>query len=123
MNTSMDLAFARHANAFECALPLEAVRQRAPAVFATSADEALSSKYTFIPTIRVLSGLMQSGFVPVDARQTRTRSASALHARHIIRFRRRLETVALNDSVPEVILVNSHDGSSTYIRWIVVCNH
>jgi hypothetical protein len=114
MNTSMDLAFARHANAFERALSLDAIRQRAPAAFATSADEALSPKYTFIPTMRVLSGLMQSGFVPVDARQTRTRSASALHARHIIRLRRRLETVALKDAVPEVVFLNSHDGSSGY---------
>src|ERR1700722_20891345 len=123
MDTSSHMSFASHANAFAGALSLEAVRQRAPAVFAPSAHERMSSKYTFIPTERVLSGLMQAGFVPVDARQTRARSASALHARHIIRFRRRLETVALNDSVPEVILVNSHDGSSTYIRWIVVCNH
>jgi hypothetical protein len=53
----------------------------------------MSPKYTFIPTERVLSGLMQAGFVPVDARQTVVRRASPIHARHVVRLRRRFETV------------------------------
>ena len=51
-------------------LSLDALRERAPAVFASAAHERTSAKYTFIPTERVLSGLMNAGFVPVDARQT-----------------------------------------------------
>ncbi len=39
---------------------------------------------------------------------------SALHARHLIRFRRRFETVALRDAVPEILFLNSHDGTSAY---------
>jgi hypothetical protein len=74
----------------------------------------MSARYTFIPTERVLSGLMQAGFVPVDARQAHTRSMSPLHARHIVRLRRRLETVQLRDAVPEVVFLNSHDGTSAY---------
>jgi hypothetical protein len=94
MNTSTDLVFTSHANAFERALSLETVRQQAPAVFATAPHEGLSSKYTFIPTQRVLAGLMQVGLVPVDVRQTKTRSASECHARHIVRLRRRLENIS-----------------------------
>jgi hypothetical protein len=71
-------------------------------------------KYTFIPTERVLTGLMQAGFVPVEARQTQTRAASPLHARHVVRLRRRFETVALRDSIPELVFLNSHDGTSAY---------
>jgi hypothetical protein len=74
----------------------------------------MSSKYTFIPTERVLAGLMSAGFVPVEARQTQARSASPLHARHIVRLRRRFETVQLKGSAPEVVFLNSHDGSSAY---------
>jgi hypothetical protein len=37
-----------------------------------------------------------------------------MHARHLIRLRRRCETVALRDSVPELLLLNSHDGTSSY---------
>ena len=114
MDTSSHISFASHANAFAGALSFEAVRQRAPAVFASSAHERMSSRYTFIPTGRVLSGLMQAGFVPVDARQTGGRRASPIHARHVVRLRRRFETVQLRDSVPEVVFLNSHDGTSAY---------
>lgn len=114
MNAIPNLSFASHANVFAGALSLDAVRQRAPAVFAVSPHERTSAKYTFIPTERVLSGLMNTGFVPVDARQTHARRASPLHARHVVRLRRRFETVQLKDSVPEVVFLNSHDGTSAY---------
>jgi hypothetical protein len=74
MNTIANLSFSSHANAFDRGLSLEAVRARAPAVFADSALMGLSSKYTFIPSERVLSGLVSAGFVPVDACQTHTRT-------------------------------------------------
>jgi hypothetical protein len=113
MNTT-SLSFVSTANAFSNALTLDAVRQRAPAVFAPSPHERTSSKYTFIPTERVLSGLMEAGLVPVEARQTRARRASPMHARHVVRLRRRHETVQLKDSIPEVVFLNSHDGTSSY---------
>src|SRR5207248_11438061 len=91
------------------------IRRRAPAVFAASPDERLSSRYTFVPTNRVLSGLMSAGFFPVDVRQTHARHGSPLHARHLLRLRRRYETVSLRDrSIPEVVLLNSHSGDQTY---------
>jgi hypothetical protein len=114
MNAVPNLSFASHANVFSRTLSIEAVRQQAPAVFAPSAHEQMSSRYTFIPTERVLTGLMNAGFVPVDARQTRTRRTSPLHARHVVRLRRQFETVQLRDAVPEVVFLNSHDGTSAY---------
>jgi hypothetical protein len=114
MNAISDLSFSSHANAFDRALSLDAVRTRAPAVFAAAADERLSPKYTFLPTERILTGLMSAGFVPVDARQASARRGSALHARHVVRLRPRCQTVQLKDSVPEVVFLNSHDGSSAY---------
>jgi Domain of unknown function (DUF932) len=127
MNNLSEVSFASHDNALSRELSLEAVRQRAPAVFAPSAHERMSSRYTFIPTERVLAGLMNVGFVPVDARQTRARSKSIQHARHIVRLRRRFETVQLNDSVLEILFLNSHDGTSAYQLRIgifrVVCTN
>jgi len=114
MNAVVDLSFANRANVFSKPLTLEAVRERAPAVFADGAHESTSAKYTFIPTEQVLSGLMQAGFMPVEARQTVTRKASPLHARHVVRLRRRYETVQLRDSIPEIVFLNSHDGTSAY---------
>jgi hypothetical protein len=97
----------------EGALQEEALRRQAPAVFATQPSDKTGRRYTFIPTGRVVAGLMDAGFVPVSARQTRSRGGVE-HARHVVRLRRRLETVQLKDAVPEIVLLNSHDGTSAY---------
>ena len=122
MNSMSDVSFTSHGNALARELSLDAVRHRAPAVFAASAHERMSPRYTFIPTDRVLGGLINVGFVPVDARQAHTRSMSPMHARHIVRLRRRFETVQLNDSVLEILFLNSHDGTSAYIMLTLVCH-
>ena len=115
MNASLDISFANYRNVFaDRALTLDDVRARAPAVFASAAHEELSAKYTFVPSEKVLSGLMSAGFVAVDARQARTYRGSATHAQHVVRLRRRYETIALRDSAPEILFLNSHDGSSAY---------
>jgi len=111
---STSLSFSSHANAFSQALSMESLREQVPAVFAPAAHESLSQKYTFIPTERVLSGLMNAGFVPVDGRQAQSRKGSPVHARHILRLRRRFETVQPKDSIPEIVFLNSHDGTSAY---------
>ena len=127
MNAIPDLSFSSHANVFTPGLALHTVRQQAPAVFAHAPQQQMSPRYTFIPSERVLTGLMQAGFVPVDARQAATRTASTLHARHIVRLRRRFETVQLRDAVPEIVFLNSHDGTSAYQLRIgifrVVCTN
>lgn len=112
MNT---LAFSQpsHSSAFLASLSQEALREQAPAAFADSAHGSRSSAYTFISTAAVMEALGVAGFYPVEARQA-TRARSVLHARHLIRFRRRFETVALRDAVPEILFLNSHDGTSAY---------
>jgi hypothetical protein len=102
-----------HSSAFQSVLSPETLRERVPAVFAAAAHERTSSAYTFISTDHVLSGLASAGFFPVEARQA-VRARSPLHARHLIRLRRRRETIALRDSIPELLFLNSHDGSSSY---------
>lgn len=102
-----------HSSAFQTALSAEALRERVPAVFAPSAHERTSSSYTFISTERVLGALGTAGFLPVEARQA-SRARSPMHARHLIRLRRRFETVELRDAIPEILFLNSHDGTSAY---------
>jgi Domain of unknown function (DUF932) len=85
-------------------------------VFADNAHESVSRTYAFLSTSRLLDALAAAGFQPVQAEQTATRTASAQHARHVVRLRRQFETVDLGDGVPELVLINSHDGSSAYLR-------
>ena len=120
MNTlprTIDLSQADYGTAFAKTLSPEVLHQNAPAVFAPSAHERLTRAYCFVPTERVLDALAQAGFFPVEARQARTRTASPLHARHMIRLRRLVETVALREAIPELLLLNSHDGTSGAARW------
>ncbi len=127
MNSIAELSLPSHDNVFSRTLSLDALRERAPAAFAESAHERVGRRYTFIPSDKVVRGLISAGFVPVDARQAQTRSMSPVHARHVVRFRRRYETVSLRDSLPEVILINDHSGGAAYqlrmgLYRVVCCN-
>ena len=102
-----------HSSAFQSILSPETLRERVPAAFAAGAHERTSLSYTFISTARVLEALSLAGFLPVEARQT-ARARSPVHARHLIRLRRRYETVQLRDAIPEILFLNSHDGTSAY---------
>lgn len=111
---SLSLDQPSHSNAFVHGLSPESLRERVPAAFSSSAHESRSPAYTFIPSSAVIQGLGSVGFYPVDARQA-ARARSALHARHVIRFRRRFEpATALGDVTPELLFLNSHDGTSAY---------
>lgn len=103
-----------HASVFGQFLDTEALRDRAPAVYADAAHESTSRTYRFLSTQKVLGALSQAGFLPVEASQTATRVRSPLYARHLVRLRRRYETVEIADSIHELVLTNSHDGSAAY---------
>ncbi len=114
MSTVLEMVTPVAAHAFRSALSPESLRAIAPAVYGESARPQLSERYTFIPTERVLDGLARVGFVPVQARQVRAKVGNGSYARHLIRLQRRFETVQLKDAIPEIVLLNSHDGSSAY---------
>ena len=93
-----------------------ALRLAAPSIFADAAHESRSSRYLHIPTIRVVDGLRSNGFFPVKVASARVRDDSRNgFQKHMIRFRPEGSIArAVGDIFPEVVLVNSHDGSSSY---------
>ena len=104
------------------ALLPEALTQSVPAAFAQAPDPSRTSRhYQFISTTRVIEALLQAGFEPTRAQQTRSHR-SPTHARHMIRFSYIKHELSLIDAVPELILINSHDSTSAYLRWILICN-
>lgn len=87
----------------------------APSIFATAAHESRSARYAYVPTVDVLNGLRREGFQPFAVAQSRTRDASRReYTKHMMRFRKQIAPVALGEEIPEIILINSHDGSSSY---------
>ena len=97
-------------------LSLDQIRSTAPSVFAETPWEGTSLKYRFFPTVHVVEGLMQQGFLPVRAQQSRTRiEGKGDFTKHLLRFRHAsMAASAVDSTVPEIVLVNSHDGSSSY---------
>lgn len=87
----------------------------APSVFAEEAHSSRSDKYAYIPTSQILVALRKEGFEPYTAQQSRSRTAGkAEFTKHMLRFRHRSQLVAaqVGAEVNEVVLVNSHDGTS-----------
>lgn len=97
------------------ALSNELIAQHAPSVLAQEAHSSRGERYTFIPTLAVLEGLRSEGFQPFEVRQTRCRDEGKREfTRHMVRMRHPTATSLTGDEVPEIVLVNSHDGTSSY---------
>lgn len=84
-----------------------------PSVFSAEKHESRSERYICIPTITLLESLQREGFQPFFACQTRVRDPGKReHTKHMLRLRR--EGQITGKQVPEIILLNSHDGSCSY---------
>ncbi|MGM7873795.1 DUF932 domain-containing protein [Yersinia enterocolitica] len=91
----------------------EELYRTVPSVFSEDKHESRSERYTYIPTITLLESLQREGFQPFFACQTRVRDPERReHTKHMLRLRR--EGQITGKQVPEIILLNSHDGSSSY---------
>ena len=89
------------------------IRAVAPSIFAVQPHESRSARYTCIPTGEVLGALRKEGFEPFMVCQTKVRNESKReHTKHMIRLRH--STQITGDEANEIILLNSHDGSSSY---------
>jgi hypothetical protein len=85
----------------------------APSIFATEKHDSRSERYTYIPTINVLEKLRSEGFMPFMACQARCRDEGKReHTKHMLRLRYAGQIASTEAS--EIILLNSHDGTSSY---------
>lgn len=86
----------------------------APSALAREASDGMSQRYTYIPTREVIDGMRDAGFLPFRTTQSGTRDTSrSEHTKHF-RHADSLPSVAVGDSPVEVVLVNSHDDTSSY---------
>ena len=84
-------------------------------VHATRAATTTSARYGFIPTSDVIAQLERAGFIPVRVQQARVRLEERQgFQKHVLRFRHRDHAARVGDSIPEIVIINSHDGSSAY---------
>ena len=89
------------------------IHRVAPSIFADAPHESRSERYSYIPTVAVLAELRKEGFQPFMVTQTRVRDEGKReHTKHMLRLR---HTSQINGTeANEIILLNSHDGTSSY---------
>lgn len=107
--------FARNSFGLRGTEPLsnEQIYSVAPSIFADGKHESRSERYTYIPTIEVLNGLRKEGFQPFMAVQSRSRiEGKQEFTKHMLRLRQ-ADMLAVDETF-EIILINSHDGTSSY---------
>lgn len=107
--------FGRHSHQISGreALGNEALFRHVPSVFAREAHDSRSERYVYVPTIEIVEGLRQEGWFPFFAVQSVPRDGSRHgHAKHMLRLRRD-DGIRMPEAA-EVIIVNSHDGTSAY---------
>lgn len=93
----------------------EQLYSAAPSIFATTAHESRSERFSVIPTFGIVQAMRAEGFAPFLAKQGRSRiEGKENFTKHLIRFRRPDTAPALNETFSEVILVNANDGTSAY---------
>jgi hypothetical protein len=94
----------------------EALRRFSPSVFAETPHHSRGERYGFIPTIQVLDALRSEGWQPHNAREQTVRLDDRRgFTRHIVRMRQPgLAFDKVGDTLPELVLLNSHDGTSAY---------
>lgn len=95
------------------ALDNEALHRHVPSVFAREAHDSRSERYVYVPTIEIVEGLRREGWFPFFAVQAVPRDGNRHgHAKHMLRLRR--DDGIGKPEAAEVIIVNSHDGTSAY---------
>jgi hypothetical protein len=107
--------FSRNAVALRSdhALTNDEIANVAPSILANSAHESRSARYCYIPTVDVLDALRKEGFQPFMVCQTRVRNDDRrAFTKHMIRMRHAEQIDGREAN--EIILLNSHDGTSSY---------
>jgi hypothetical protein len=129
MTNHLTTKFSRKASILrsEQALSDDQMRAVAPSVFAESKHSSRSDKYEFIPTSQVLAGLRKEGFQPFMVAQGASRiEGKAEFTKHMLRLRHEGQG-KVQGQANEIILINSHDGVSSYqllagVFRFVCCN-
>ena len=98
----------------QISLSQDELRDLVPSAFATTQSKNVSNKYTFISTATVLEDMSKLGWEPFNASQRKSRkNEDSMFTKHMIRLRNG-DVGKIGDSIPEVVLTNSHDGRNAF---------
>lgn len=94
------------------------LRAKCPAAFASRPASKVSDKYQFVPTHEVLDLLEKENWLPIHAKQQKTRNPESMEGtKHSILLRNASIAVAnegIGGTYPTLRIINSHDWSSRF---------
>jgi len=95
-------------------ITVEEIQHYAPSVMTDTPHQSRAQSYKVISTFNVLESMQDEGFFPYEVRQTRVRDQNKREfTRHMVRLRH-INNLSNGHEVPEIVLLNSHDGTSSY---------
>ena len=100
------------------ALTNSEIAARCPQVFETSYSSRRTQKYGQLTTASVIDALRTEGYEVTNAfaQSVKAGKRSTIHNKHCVRLSHRdfLDTLTPDETRPEIVIVNSHDGSSSF---------
>ena len=100
------------------ALTNDEIAARCPQVFETSYSDRRTQKYGQLTTANVIDALRTEGYEVTNAfaQSVRAGKRPTIHNKHCVRLSHRdfLDTLTPEETRPEIVIVNSHDGSSSF---------
>lgn len=100
------------------ALTNSEIAVRCPQVFETTYSNARTQKYGQLTTANVIDALRTEGYEVTNAfaQGVRAGNRPTIHNKHCVRLSHRdfLDTLSPDEQRPEIVIVNSHDGSSSF---------
>lgn len=90
---------------------------RFDSVLAQAPAPTVSSRYTFIPTTRVLDILADYGWTPTKISETKTRKPEMKgFQKHIVRLMNNElnQSIGVQGSIPQIVVTNAHAGTAAF---------
>jgi hypothetical protein len=96
-------------------MTLDQIRHYAPSVFAESRHSSRTERFTYIPTSQIVEHMMNRDFGVFSVMQGGSRDDEKRgFTKHLVRFRQLSQPVQAGGTFNEIILINAHDGTSSY---------
>ena len=96
-------------------LTKEQIAEQAPQVYTEAPHEAVSSKYTFLPTYQIIDDMEKLGWLVSDAKTMKSKNATQKkYGKHMVKFYN--PNIVINDNegnaeaYPEILITNNHRG-------------
>ena len=93
------------------------LQQLAPSIFTMESASNTSTKYSHIPTYKIIEDMELLGWKVVDAKEVKARKQVGFQ-KHLVVFRNSDIAIAADDGddvFPQILLTNSHDGKNAFL--------